>query len=134
MDITRPRISAVEPSWTVLLAVAIAAMLANPSGTSTTASSSGLGATAAISDVTPKAVTDHSSTLRVGRALLAVTRAPTTEPQAIMDASSPYRLGPPSKVKRASSGSATRKFSPNVATIAISTSVDRNVGVAHAYR
>src|SRR6266540_1105069 len=108
MDITRPRISGAEPSWTVLLAVDIQAMLENPTGTSTIAASSGLVTSAASSEVAPKAVTDQSSRPRVGRALLAVVSAPITEPQAIIEASRPYRPGPPLKLKRASSGSATR--------------------------
>jgi len=130
MDITRPRISGAEPSWTVLLAVAIQVMLKKPTGTSATAASSGLATIASSSEVSPKAATDPRSRRLVGLARLAVASAPTTEPQAIIEASTPYRLGPPWKLKRASSGRATRKFRPSVATTPVSRMVQRSVGVA----
>ncbi len=95
MDITRPRISGADPSCTVVLAVEIQAMLKNPIGSSTIAASTGLSRNAITSELTPKPTIDHSSRRCEGLPRLAAVSAPATEPAAITEASTPYRLGPP---------------------------------------
>lgn len=130
---TRPRILGSECSCSVVLAAAMNEMLAAPIGTSRTASTGSVGAIAAAVTKMPNAPAEKISHRLVGRGRAALKRAPTRAPDAIIDVRKPKVAAPRSKVKRASSGRTTEKFSPNVATTATSATVPRSRGVLQTY-
>lgn len=128
---TRPRMVGSALSCRVALAVARNTIIAAPTATRTGASTAGDGMRAAATVRAPKAAAERSSTGRVGRARDAANRAPTSDPRAISDVSTPYIRAPPPKVNRANSGSTTAKFNPKVPITPTSTSGRRRAGVVH---